>query len=56
MTAQHSCFDMYEYPEYVEYEGEILKKRLYNEKANYAYLKFKRAMQRRLSVVEENVN
>ena len=52
MSAQYSYDGIYQYPEYIEYQGEIVKKRLMNEKANFAYLKFQKAIKKRLSDIE----
>ena len=52
MATQYSYDDLFNSPEF-EYQVEELRKRLRGEKANYAYLKFRRSMERRLSIVNE---
>ena len=51
MATQYS-YSWYGSPEF-EYQVEELQKRLRNEKANYAYIKFRRSMERRLSLVND---
>ena len=52
MATQYSYND-YLKPEF-EYQAEELQKRLQFSMANFAQLRFKRAMQMRLAVVENN--
>ena len=52
MSAQYSYDDVYEFAKY-EYNTEAMSKWLYNEKANYGYLKFVRAIQKHLEIVYE---
>ena len=51
MATQYS-YNWYDTPEF-EYQVEELQKRLRNEKANYAYIKFRRSMEIRLSLVND---
>ena len=47
MSAQYSYNDNYEAAK-LDYDVEVMRKRLKEEKANYAYLKFIRMMQKRI--------
>ena len=51
MATQYSYAENYTTPEF-EYQAEELKKRLQYSMANFAQIRFKRAMQMRLSIVE----
>ena len=51
MAAQYS-YILDKSPEF-EFQVEEMQKRLRNEKANYAYIKFRRSMERRLSLVND---
>ncbi len=52
MATQYSYDELFNSPEF-EFQVEELRKRLRAEKANYAYLKFKRSMEKSLSIVNE---
>ena len=49
MSAQFSYDDIYEFAK-SEYDAEVMNKWLYNEKANFAYLKFVRAIEKHLKI------
>lgn len=51
MATQYS-YSLYNSPEF-EFQVEELRKRLRNEKANYAYVKFRHSMERRMSLVND---
>ena len=53
MATQLSCEKNYFAPEF-EFQVEELKKRLHGTVANFAQIRFKRAMQMRMSVVNGN--
>ena len=48
MAAQFSYGNSYDSPK-KEYQAEVLKKRLLGSKANFAYLRFKKSMQKLLA-------
>ena len=53
MASQYSYSEAYNSPEN-EYYSEQLEKRLRYSMANFALIKFKRYMQHRMSMLEEN--
>ena len=52
MATQLSCDNLYFNPEF-EYQVEEMKKRLHDTVANIAQIRFRKAIQQRMSVVNE---
>jgi len=52
MATQYSYEDMYSSPE-IEYQAEELKKRLKYSMANFAQVRFRRAMKMQMALIED---
>ena len=52
MATQLSCENLYFNPEF-EYQVEEMRKRLHDSVANIAQIRFKKAIQKRMSVVND---